>query len=125
MTTDGRRLTAKEMEQLKEAITTKLKSLEEAARSKRIRLREMSEERAIKDRHQRDNELWQIATDLRTCNLRQNQFNDALKRIEQGTYGICPVCEEHILPKRMLAVPEAVHCTGCAKVGDHRYLQDV
>jgi DnaK suppressor protein len=38
---------------------------------------------------------------------------DALHRIDQGTYGICPECEEPISAKRLDAVPWARYCVTC------------
>lgn len=35
---------------------------------------------------------------------------DALKRIENGTYGKCIVCGRHIEPARLEAVPWAAYC---------------
>ena len=37
----------------------------------------------------------------------------ALKRIEDGTYGICESCEEAISTKRLEAVPWARYCIHC------------
>ena len=41
------------------------------------------------------------------------QVQDALRRIEQGTYGVCPECEEPISVKRLQAVPWAKFCVAC------------
>jgi RNA polymerase-binding protein DksA len=38
------------------------------------------------------------------------QMDDALKRIEDGTYGICAVCGQPIAEKRLLAIPWASLC---------------
>jgi DnaK suppressor protein len=37
----------------------------------------------------------------------------ALERIEAGTYGFCQICNAPIEVDRLLAIPEALHCTGC------------
>lgn len=39
-----------------------------------------------------------------------NYVNDALSRIENGTYGECTVCGEEIEDKRLEAVPYATLC---------------
>lgn len=39
----------------------------------------------------------------------------ALKRVEEGTYGICQLCEEEIEAKRLLAKPEAAFCLKCQR----------
>ena len=41
-------------------------------------------------------------------------INAALKRIEDGTYGICASCGEGISEERLKAVPYAVNCRNCA-----------
>ena len=38
----------------------------------------------------------------------------ALAKIEDGTYGICDVCEKPIAPARLEALPWAVVCVDCA-----------
>ncbi|MBR5901101.1 TraR/DksA C4-type zinc finger protein [bacterium] len=42
------------------------------------------------------------------------QVNDALKRIEDGTYGYCSVCGKAIPQARLEAIPEAELCLNCA-----------
>jgi len=46
------------------------------------------------------------------------QIGAALKRIEQGEYGICLDCEEPISPKRLAAVPWAAYCLHCQELQD-------
>jgi DnaK suppressor protein len=41
------------------------------------------------------------------------EISDALKRIELGSYGVCPECEEGISTKRLDAVPWARYCVTC------------
>ena len=38
----------------------------------------------------------------------------ALSKIEDGTYGICRICDETISPKRLEALPYATRCIECA-----------
>src|SRR3989442_15973419 len=42
-----------------------------------------------------------------------NKINDALARLEQGTYGNCFECGEEIAQKRLRALPFAVRCKDC------------
>ena len=42
-----------------------------------------------------------------------NKINDALGRLEQGTYGNCFECGEEIAEKRLRALPFAVRCKDC------------
>lgn len=41
------------------------------------------------------------------------EIDEALKRIEDGSYGICFSCDKAILKKRLKAVPYAKHCIDC------------
>ena len=41
------------------------------------------------------------------------ELDDALKRIEEGTYGICEDCKTVIAKKRLAAVPYARLCVKC------------
>ena len=56
--------------------------------------------------------------DRRSAYLRQledhlNDINEALKRIEQGTYGFCTHCSKPIAPARLEARPESTLCVDC------------
>jgi DnaK suppressor protein len=42
-----------------------------------------------------------------------NKINDALVRLEHGTYGDCFDCGEEIAEKRLRALPFAVRCKDC------------
>jgi RNA polymerase-binding transcription factor DksA len=43
------------------------------------------------------------------------QVNDALQRLEQGSYGFCSKCQEAIAPARLLALPYTNRCIKCAE----------
>jgi DnaK suppressor protein len=50
-----------------------------------------------------------------------NQLRDvlaAIRRIEEGSFGICQECEEGIYPKRLAAVPWAAFCIQCQEAVD-------
>jgi DnaK suppressor protein len=42
-------------------------------------------------------------------------INSSLKRIEEGTYGICKYCQKPIDPKRLKARPTSSSCVECKK----------
>ena len=42
----------------------------------------------------------------------------ALRRIEEGNFGVCLGCEEDISSKRLSAVPWATLCIGCQEIAD-------
>ena len=46
------------------------------------------------------------------------RVDDALDRIENGTYGICVLCEKKVQLGRLDAVPWARHCIECEELQD-------
>jgi DnaK suppressor protein len=52
------------------------------------------------------------------------QVDAALRRIEDGEFGICLECEEPISPKRLAAVPWATYCLRCQELDDSRQAGD-
>jgi DnaK suppressor protein len=46
------------------------------------------------------------------------QVRAALRRIQDGAFGICIDCESEISPKRLLAVPSAPRCIQCQSAVD-------
>jgi DnaK suppressor protein len=49
---------------------------------------------------------------------RLREVQDALCRIDAGTFGVCVGCEEDINPKRLGAVPWAPRCIVCQEAAD-------
>ena len=47
--------------------------------------------------------------------LKLKDINIALKKMENGKYGICEKCRKEIPAERLTAVPEAKTCTNCQK----------
>ncbi len=45
-------------------------------------------------------------------------IDQALLRIDQGTYGVCVHCQGHVQEKRLDAVPWARHCIDCQELQD-------
>jgi DnaK suppressor protein len=41
----------------------------------------------------------------------------AIRRVDEGHYGLCLTCGEKIAPARLEAIPEATLCISCAKDG--------
>jgi DnaK suppressor protein len=61
---------------------------------------------------------------LAVCNLDRefSQLRDvraALRRIQEGSFGICQGCDEDIHPKRLAAVPWATFCIRCQEAVDN------
>lgn len=53
----------------------------------------------------------------RESNLLRN-VRAALRRIDEGTFGVCVHCDEEISPKRVNAVPWTPYCIGCQEQMD-------
>lgn len=51
------------------------------------------------------------------------ELKDALKRIEDGTYGICMECEEEIPVQRLMARPTTRLCVECQETREKTYRQ--
>jgi len=43
----------------------------------------------------------------------RGQVNQALERLEDGTYGLCQTCGQPIAPERLEALPFAGQCVAC------------
>ncbi len=65
------------------------------------------------DLSQQHHEEW-IFLNRNTIDMKLlREISDALRRMEHGTYGVCPECEEPISAKRLDAVPWARYCVSC------------
>ncbi len=61
-------------------------------------------------------EVGQYSTNLATENILEKTLRDidsALKKINQGNYGICKYCHQEIDEKRLLARPFSSSCVKC------------
>ena len=57
----------------------------------------------------------QMALELKRRNrIRLSQFEQALRRIDEGSYGLCARCEEQISVARLNVRPETPFCVRCA-----------
>ena len=48
---------------------------------------------------------------------------DALRRIQEGSYGTCVECDSAISPKRLAAVPWAACCIKCQDAAEREHLE--
>ena len=48
------------------------------------------------------------------------EIEDALKRIEAGTYGVCVNCGKPIAEERLAAIPWATYCIDCKRLLEGR-----
>jgi DnaK suppressor protein len=65
------------------------------------------------DMSEQSHEEWLFLNRNRATNDQLKSINEALQRINDGTYGTCAECEKPISPKRLQAVPWAKYCVAC------------
>ena len=53
-----------------------------------------------------------------------NKIDEALRRLEEGTYGYCFECGEEINEKRLRALPFAVRCKDCEEAREVKQRRD-
>lgn len=58
-------------------------------------------------------ELEQEHARLDDSDLRYHAIEDALRRIDEGGYGVCTECHEPIPYGRLLVMPETLYCVTC------------
>ena len=55
---------------------------------------------------------------LEAVSVKLREAHAALRRIEEGAYGVCAECEEAISPARLAALPWAALCIRCQQAMD-------
>jgi DnaK suppressor protein len=53
-----------------------------------------------------------------------NKIDEALRRLEEGTYGYCFECGEEVSEKRLRALPFAVRCKDCEEAREVKMQRD-
>jgi DnaK suppressor protein len=53
-----------------------------------------------------------------------NKIDEALRRLEEGTYGYCFECGDEISEKRLRALPFAVRCKDCEEAREVKLQRD-
>jgi DnaK suppressor protein len=56
---------------------------------------------------------------------RLGEIDEALARIDEGTYGICASCANQIPPRRLEAQPLAILCVECQSTADKKVRRGV
>ncbi len=51
-------------------------------------------------------------------------IEQALQRLEEGSFGVCAECDRQIHPKRLQAVPWAALCLSCQEAKDTEEIRD-
>jgi len=109
-------MTKAELSKFKQMLEAKLRELEKAVRDRDGIVIEKSPDALDEVQHAAEREL-AIRNLDRESHLLRN-VRAALRRINEGTYGICLHCEEEINPKRLNAVPWTPYCISCQELAD-------
>jgi len=95
------------LEDRRSEIQGKLRSLRESMPAELAQVRD-AEEQAVDDFVQEvDFALMQMKSET------LHKIDEAIQRLEQGTYGICQDCENEIAEARLRALPFADRCRNC------------
>lgn len=110
-------------EQLKKLKTMLLEERERVASEIRSIMREASQTREDSGENKAGIHMADMASDavsrelsLNIASTEQNMLysiDDALKRIEEGNYGVCEPCGKAIPVSRLKAMPHALYCIEC------------
>jgi DnaK suppressor protein len=109
-------MTKTELNRFKEILETKLEELSKGVRNRDGITIEKSPDALDEVQNAAEREL-AIRNLDRESNLLRN-VRSALRRIDEGTYGICLHCEEEVSPKRLNAVPWTPYCIQCQEMAD-------
>src|SRR5438309_11852763 len=104
------------MNKFKKILENKQDELERIVRNRDAITIEKSADALDEVQHAAEREL-AIRNLDRESNLLRN-VRAALRRIDDGSYGVCLHCEEDINPKRLNAVPWAPFCIQCQEQYD-------
>jgi DnaK suppressor protein len=109
-------MTELEINKFKKILQNKRDELERIVRNRDAITIEKSADALDEVQHASEREL-AIRNLDRESNLLRN-VRAALRRIDDGTFGVCMHCEEDISPKRIAAVPWAPYCIQCQEQAD-------
>lgn len=119
-------MNAKEMQNFRSRIEQEITGLEESAASIKNEIRESSEVCArptgdaldcAKDERDLKSQI-EIHNHTRA---RITELHGALRRMENGGFGICQECGDHIGARRLQARPGAFLCIGCQEHNEHAF----
>ena len=109
-------MTKNELKKFKEILLARQAELELFVRNREGIAIEKSPDALDEVQHAAEREL-AIRNLDRESNLLRN-VRAALRRIDEGAFGVCLHCEEDISPKRLAAVPWTAFCIQCQEIAD-------
>jgi DnaK suppressor protein len=106
---------AGELSRLRDEAATEVGELDQSLRA----LFEASKDSNVDDEHDPEGstiayERAQLTAVLSAARHRLADLDDALARVDAGTYGVCASCGDAIAPERLDARPFARTCVACA-----------
>ena len=113
-------MTKNELNKFRQILEAKHAELAKVLRNRDAIAIEKSPDALDEVQHAAERELAIRNLDRESHLLRQVRF--ALRRIQEGTFGVCQHCEEDINAKRLAAVPWTQYCLNCQEMADR--LQD-
>src|SRR6476660_2693978 len=109
-------MTQAEIKKYKEILETRQAELVEVLRNRDAITIEKSPDALDEVQNAAEREL-AIRNLDRESNLLRN-VRAALRRIDDGSFGVCVHCDEEISPKRVAAVPWTPYCIQCQEAAD-------
>ena len=109
-------MTKSELNKFKNSLESKQTELVQFVRNREGIAIEKSPDALDEVQHAAEREL-AIRNLDRESNLLRN-VRGALRRIKEGSFGVCAHCEEEISPKRLAAVPWTAYCIQCQELAD-------
>jgi DnaK suppressor protein len=109
-------MTKTELKKYKEILETKQAELAAFVRNREGIAIEKTPDALDEVQHAAERELAIRNLDRESLLLRN--VRAALRRIDEGSYGVCLHCEEDISPKRLAAVPWTPFCIACQEIAD-------
>ncbi len=109
-------MTKTELKKFREILETKQAELETFVRNREGIAIEKTPDALDEVQHAAEREL-AIRNLDRESNLLRN-VRAALRRLDEGSFGVCLHCEEDSSPKRLAAVPWTPFCIACQEIAD-------
>jgi len=115
-------MTKQELNKFKQLLETRFAELSAVVRNREGIAIEKSPDALDEVQHAAERELAIRNLDRESHLLRQ--VRSALRRIGDGTFGVCVHCEEDISIKRLNAVPWAAYCISCQEMADRNQVEE-
>ena len=115
-------MTKSELNKFRHTLETKQAELVQFVRNREGIAIEKSPDALDEVQHAAEREL-AIRNLDRESNLLRH-VRGALRRINDGAFGVCAHCEEEISPKRLAAVPWTAYCIQCQELADRHSAGD-